>query len=369
MAPSRRALLLSFALTCGSIAVALVLLEGGFRIVGVSAEAELASRRIFDGGWTTLLDCYPSNPRGYFDIDLRLPRNDARYRHLAPHRFDAIQRYHPWAVESRYNALRFRDAPLGPKPAGVKRVVVLGDSFTEGQGVKQDETAVRVLERLLAQHGPVRYEVRNCARRGADFPELFGIFEEVLPYEPDLVVYALALNDAVQPPEFRARQSYVDDWILDRENLADPSGPPPGRPRSLALAFFARRVESWRLGRETTRWYRDMWSAANPGWRRTQEYILEMDRRLRRRGARLLVAPWPLLASLESHYPFEAVHETLRFFCLVNGIPYHDLLPVFRGRRTADLWVHPVDHHPNELAHRLTAESLAPAVTRLVEGP
>jgi hypothetical protein len=128
-------------------------------------------------------------------------------------------------------------------------------------------------------------------------------------------------------------------------------------------------VESWRIGRETTRWYLDLWTPANPGWRQTQEYMLEMDRRLRRRGARLLVAPWPLLASLESHYPFEPVHETLRFFCLVNGIPYHDLLPVFRGRRTADLWVHPVDHHPNELAQRLAAESLAPVVTSLVEGP
>jgi hypothetical protein len=106
-------------------------------------------------------------------------------------------------------------------------------------------------------------------------------------------VYALVLNDAVQPPEFRARQSYVDDWILDRENLPDASGPPPDRPRSLALSFFVHRVESWRLGR----------------------------------------------------------------------------LPVFRGRRTADLWVHPVDHHPNEVAHRLAAESLAPVVTRLVESP
>jgi hypothetical protein len=35
------------------------------------------------------------------------------------------------------------------------------------------------------------------------------------------------------------------------------------------------------------------------------------------------------------------------------------------GRSTAELWVHPVDHHPNEIAHRLAAESLAPVVTKL----
>jgi lysophospholipase L1-like esterase len=362
-----RALLQGLALAAGSVLVFLLLLESAFRLAGDRLRPELASRRIFDGHWTTLLDCYPSNPRGYFDIDLRTKENDAKYRRLAPHRFDAIQRYHPWAVESRYNALRFRDAPLGPKPAGVRRVMVLGDSFTEGEGVKQEETAVRVLGRLLEARAPGRFEVRSAARRGTDFPELFGIFEEILPYEPDLVVYALVLNDAVQPPEFKARQEYVDDWILDRENLPDPSGPPP-RPWSLAFDFFRGRVAAWRLGRQTSRWYEDMWSDANPGWKRTQEYLLEMDRRLRQRRARLLVASWPLLVGFEGRYPFESAHENIRRFCLASGIAHLDLLPALRTRRSAELWVHPVDRHPNEIAQRLAAEALAPEVEKLV-GP
>jgi lysophospholipase L1-like esterase len=268
-------------------------------------------------------------------------------------------------VESRYNALRFRDAPLGPKPEGVRRVMVVGDSFTEGQGVKQDETAVRVLGRLLEARAPGRVEVRAAARRGTDLPELFGIFEEIEPYEPDVVVYALVLNDAVQPPAFRARQEYVDDWILDRAYVPEPQGPPP-QPWSLAFDFFRGRVAAWRLGRETTRWYVDMWSDANPGWRRTQEYVLEMDRRLRQRGARLLVASWPLLVGLEGRYPFESAHSSIRRFCLANGIAHRDLLAALRGRRSAELWVHPVDRHPNELAQRLAAEALAPDVEKLL---
>jgi hypothetical protein len=32
---------------------------------------------------------------------------------------------------------------------------------------------------------------------------------------------------------------------------------------------------------------------------------------------------------------------------------------VLRARPTESLWVHPVDMHPNEIAHRLAAESLA----------
>ncbi len=363
-----RSLALNLALAGASLLVVLLLLEAALRLAGVAPTSELATRRIFDGRWTLLLDCFPSNPRGYFPIDLRLPENDARYRRLAPGRFDAIQRHHPWAVEFRYNALRFRDAPLGPKPAGKIRVMVMGDSFTEGQGVQEQNTAARVLGRLLEAAAPGRFEVRNCGRRATDFPALSQLFEEILPYDPDIVVYALVLNDAEQPEAFRARQEYLDDWILDRQNPPDAQGPAPVSPwRSRLFDVVAGRVQSWRVGRETTRWYLDMWSDANPGWPRTQEQIRAMDRRLKARGARLLVAPWPLFVGLEDRYPLLPVHETIRRFCLGEGIAFHDTLPAFLGRRSSDFWVHPVDRHPNELAHRRTAETLAPVVLRLAE--
>jgi hypothetical protein len=369
MNPRQRRLLADIALAGGALAVVLVGLEAALRLTGFAPEKERAVRRMVDARWTTLLDCFPSNPRGYFDLDLRRPENRARYQHLAPQRFDAIARHHPWAVESRYNALRFRDAPLGKKPPGVGRIVVLGDSFAEGEGVKESDTVARVLSRFLEDRAPGRYEVRNCGRRGADIPEVFAALEDVLPYEPDLVVYALTLNDAVQPPAFRERQSYVNDWILDRTNVPDDADASRLLLRPRVFDFFSDRVGALVTGRATTRWYLDMWSDANrEGWERTQEYLREMKRRLDRTGARLLVAPWPLFVGLDHHYPFAPVHETIRRFCLAAQIPHHDLLPVFLGRRSSDFWVHPVDFHPNEVAHRMAAESLLPDVLKLA-GP
>ena len=362
-----RSLLQGLLLSGASVVVVLLLAEAAFRLLGFLPERYRATARMANARWTLLLDCYPTNPRRYFDIDLREPGNRDKYFGVAPLRFDTVAQRAPWAVEFRYNRLRFRDAPLGPKPARVKRVMVLGDSFTEGQGVKEQDTCARVLGRLLDEREPGKWEVRNCGRRGTDFPALYDAFGEILPYEPDLVIYALVLNDAEQSEEFHARQSYLNDWILDRRDAPGDPPPEPGVWSSRAFGFVSDRIEAWRIGRETTRWYLEMWGDGNrEGWRRTQEYLREMNRRTARQGARLLVAPWPLFVGLEGGYPFAPVHDTIARFCLKEGIAHHDLLPVFRGQESRSFWVHPVDRHPNETAHRKAAEALAPVVRELV---
>jgi hypothetical protein len=100
------------------------------------------------------------------------------------------------------------------------------------------------------------------------------------------------------------------------------------------------------------------------GWERTQQYLRDMNRRTRAEGGRFLVATWPLLVGLD-RYPFADVHDKVARFCLEAGIPQQDLLPVLRARPTESLWVHPVDMHPNEIAHRLAAESLAGPILAL----
>ena len=110
--------LANLALAAGSVILVLVFVELALRVVGFAPERHLATRRIVDAGWTRLLDCYPSNPRGYFESICASPEAHDRYFPIAPLRFDAIARWHPWAVSFRYNDLRFRDVPPEPKAAG-----------------------------------------------------------------------------------------------------------------------------------------------------------------------------------------------------------------------------------------------------------
>lgn len=362
--------LLTLILAVASVLATALAVELALRLAGWTPARFASPASAFSPHWKVYLDCYPTNPRGYFDLDLRDPATRERYRALGVRRLDEVAHRAPHAVELRFNSLRFRDAELLPKPPGLTRVVVLGDSFTEGQGVKEQDTLVRVLERRLQAVGSLRYEVRNCGRRAADFPTLDKMFERILPFEPDLVVYAMVPNDVEPSPEYHRSRNYVDDWIVDRRRWQEPGAPTgllPLQPR--LLAFVRDRLDAWRIGRESTLWYLGLYGPENrQGWERTQERVRTWDRRLRERGARLLLASWPLLVDAERGDPFAPIAAEVARFCRLAGIPRHDLRPALAGRPAATLWVHPVDHHPNEVANRLAAESLAPVVKALVEG-
>jgi hypothetical protein len=369
--PSRaREVFSGLLLSLASVLLVLVAVEASLRWLRAAPDHFARTARLLSGDATTALDCYPTNPRGYFDIDLRDPASRGRYQGIAPHRYDTVARRAPWAVETRFNALGFREGPFSPKRPGALRVMVVGDSFTEGQGVKEDDTMVRVLDRILAREAPGRFEVLNCGRRGADFPALYEIFEKVLAFDPDVVVYAMVLNDAVQSPAFHARQTYLNDLIQDGVRMAQTSGedPEPGFWSPRLFAFVKDRIVSARVGRESTRWYLEMYGEPNrEGWARTEGFLRDMDGRMRERGGHFLLTLWPLLIDLDDGYPFAPAHETIERFCASAGISHHDLWPAFRGMRAPALWVHPVDHHPNEIAHRRAAESLAPVLRSLVK--
>lgn len=96
------------------------------------------------------------------------------------------------------NALGFRDRRLpGPKPPGTMRVVVLGDSFTQGYGVEEEQAYPRRLERLLDTREPARrHEVVNLGVPGACPLDYVAHLRDVgLGYDPDLVLVGLMAND------------------------------------------------------------------------------------------------------------------------------------------------------------------------------
>ena len=98
--------------------------------------------------------------------------------------------------------------PVLPKPAGVTRILMLGDSFTFGYPVRDDETFCHLIEAGLRAKG-LRAEVVNGGVSGYS-PTLsyLSLREEFLTFEPDLVVLWFDLGDVADDNNFQRNLRY-----------------------------------------------------------------------------------------------------------------------------------------------------------------
>ena len=124
------------------------------------------------------------------------------------------------------NALGFRERRLpGPKPPGSLRVVVLGDSFTQGYGVNEEDAYPRLLEGLLDEREPSRrHEVINLGVPGACPLDYVAFLEDAgLAYEPDLVVVGFMANDVSDIHSKREFGSRIMSEVLRQvqEDMSD----------------------------------------------------------------------------------------------------------------------------------------------------
>lgn len=305
------------------------------------------------------LDVYPDDPRDAFEVDLR---DEAVRSEIAAYLPEVEERWRetPHGVRFRYSAELCRGGDIGPKRDGVTRIVAIGDSFTEGQGVPEERTwAAQLGARDEAR------EVLNCGRRGYDFPEIHEFFERQLALEPDVVVYAYTLNDPAQSETFHARQAFLDDWILDRRRMFTEGAGQLSFWEPRLWVLLSDRLEGARVAEDTTRWYREMVGPENgEGWDATVDHIAAMHEAMEARGGRFVVAIWPLFVDLDGDYPFEEVHATVQAALRERGVEVVDSWPRFRGSHAPDLWVHAADRHPNGDAHAIFAELVHGALAR-----
>ncbi len=138
---------------------------------------------------------------------------------------------YPNGIAAVANSQGLRDDEVEiPKPPGVFRILALGDSFTVGANVEQDDAYPQVLERLLNDSGKGRIEVVNAGVGGwspfqyAQFLDNYG-----LRYEPDLVLVGLFVGNDIFVDRFAPDQTMTavlgrrvskaaadDPWIAPR---------------------------------------------------------------------------------------------------------------------------------------------------------
>jgi len=256
------------------------------------------------------------------------------------------------AVYAPTNSLEHRDREwTTSKPAGVRRIAFVGDSFTYGWGI--DDPANRftdIVQRKFDQRSPGTVEVMNVAWGAWDTRAQsrhlniilrdYDVDEVVLCYLPNDIEKTLPLpadHDPTKPPKpvlFRTESSFLLDYLFYR--------------------VYAPRISR---GFDYFDWVADGF-ASETVWREHQNDLGSIIQQCREKNATFRAVLLPFILTGGTRFDARAVHQRLRNFFELNHVPVADLLPVIEGRNPKNLVVNGHDAHPNELANELFAEAI-----------
>jgi hypothetical protein len=344
------------------VVVALLLVEAAFRATGVG-EPPVTKCRLTREDSTTgdlVYHCYPSNPNGEFQPAPDVSRGTWRLAKLLVPPVDlplSDLAKTPWVVEYRRDGPDVRGPAVPENPApGVVRFAGIGDSFAMGEGVPFAKT---LFVQLAKELGP-GYEILNAGVSGFNTDGEIRELEFVAPHyhcARALVVYCL--NDVALSPAIEARMKDAYDLVNLRGAMLENDDRPWWRRAFRTAEFFAAAAEVRRIARDTVEGYLDAYDPAKNG-----PNLAAMEAEFRRLatwpGCRVGLVVYPMMYDLDGPYPLQPCHDEVVRRAKATGLPVLDLAPVFAGRDTKSLQVHPIDHHPNGRAHAIAAKAVAP---------
>ncbi len=232
-------------------------------------------------------------------------------------------------VDFHINRHGFRDRDWAEAVSSdALRIACLGDSFTFGIGVHEQDAYPRVLEALCREGRSAQktaVEVLNFGMPSyALDAELDVLLKDVFRFGPKIVVVQLCYNDAAtmaQEAEFNNQPG------------------PEGVSRYIqAMSEFIR----------------------EHGYQQAIDYLLRIHEACRAHNARLVVGVFNALPGWEWEQMVREVLPAMQ----AAGIPAFDVArPISDAGLMGDAGIaHPADHHPNEKCHRIFAQELRRAL-------
>ncbi len=335
--------------------LALVVAGNVFVLFLLFIPLELAYRVRVDGfseAWAALVNEFRAAPYSNLGTHNWVISDDVLGYRLNPHR-------------QGVNSLSIRDREVViPKPPGLFRIVVLGDSIPFAA-----PGFVSYAAEALARRGNI--EVLNAGVPGyTTYQELEFLQRHLLVAEPDLVVLVYCLNDnykflhrfdprgnmLITPQASQALRIHSPlDALVSHSYVLT---------RLKAGFAFARRTEAGQFPWDDREDFYAAWR--DESWIANEQYLAAMSQLLSDRKIRFAIVVFPFEPQLRedllrANYDYVVKPQTkLRAICDRNHIPCLDLLPVFRSRYATGARFFKDGIHLNEEGHRAArAEILA----------
>ena len=273
------------------------------------------------------------------------------------------------------NAAGLRDdEEVAAKGPSEKRVLVIGDSVTFANGVATAQSYSAVLEKLLTRRGsPAR--VLNAGVQGYDVhQEAAFLSDRGWALEPDVVVVGFFENDVVL-------RSHVDLYLSSLEEdgefasgglralIPDEIVYALKRPRLVVYIGSLLRELRWRFFPPEGDYHAEAIFFDRPSpnseraWQQVGESLATMKREADSCSVELLLTIFPHHGQMLEGALVHTYQGRIQEIANHLGVATIDLLEVYRNSaaRNASPFI-PYDGHPNEVGHRIAAETLVEPV-------
>ena len=332
-------------------------------------------------------------------------RQSQRFHHeLIP---DTVCRskYPEWDVEFKVNNLGFRGEDIAvQKPSGTYRVILVGDSFIEGESVAESKTAAYLTGKEITLETGHKTEVVNMGVMSYAPAVYYRMIKDKgLPLNPDLVIVNVDMSD------FQNDYAYAKDMdvdgnfqnILFQQQMGQPHIAIPAvnskikfwlRSNSVFYAEVADRIKQLvrkikKLPEPTVFLANDLNSdphyitrseenAANPqAWKEISANLIKIRDLLKQKKIPLIVTTYPYghqagedewgKGRIRNGFEAGKLYPTTAADLLVelgnkNGIKVINFVPDFKeaANKEAGFLYYPQDGHFTEKGHRVMADKL-----------
>jgi hypothetical protein len=255
----------------------------------------------------------------------------------------------------RLNPAGFRERPfVVDKPRGVYRIAVVGDSFTYGNGIRQEDRYSDVLQAHLPSH----FEVLNFGVAGANTPEHRQLVQHLLEdITPDFILLQWYVNDVEDDdssgrPTFHslAPAGWLHNWLNANSALY-----------TIANMQWAETQAALGMTVSYTDYLHHRLGDPNStDSTRDRELLRDLIAITQRAHVAIGMVLFPdTAAMLDARYPFGYLHDRTLAVCAEREITCLDLRSAFaQVKDVQTLWANRLDHHPSAAANAIAAEKI-----------
>lgn len=265
--------------------------------------------------------------------------------------------FHGLKLQGNLNSMGLRDKEY-PFDHESYRIIIMGDSFTYGLGLKNSNSWPKKTEQYLHDKGYNNIEILNGGIPDTNTRQQVAFFNKyTCDYKPDMVIIGFIINDCGElcsncgAVKLKHQLDAIANSAKQRFGL-------------YAFNYIRFAYLKYKLTNATVKEYSMPYEKETEPFQQCKRAFLDFKELSQKNNFELIVVIYPMLVQLNKNYPFNSIHRKMEAFFKEAGIEAYDLTQEFYGYRDTDLWINYVDSHPNKKANEIVAKKIVEIITK-----